>query len=131
MSRSETDDTGVQQSAGNFCWVLRGLWKEREEGRQTIAGQSISCPVVFAWYVLCLVIKRKVSLQKEETPEEVFMSGSLAVLAERTETAAVLSQRNSIFFLDQAWPHNAALATIGRSSLAAMLTWAQDCGHFS
>ena len=59
------------------------------------------------------------------------MAGSLAVLAERAETAAVLLQRNSTFFPDQAWPHNAALATIGRSSSASMLTWAQDCGHFS
>ena len=60
-----------QQGVRDFGWALWGLWKKREEGRKTIAGQSIRCPVLFSWYVLCCVIELEVRLHKEETPEKV------------------------------------------------------------
>ena len=57
------------------------------------------------------------------------ITGSRAVLDDKASTAAMLSQRNQTLFPLQLAPHMAALATIGRSSLAAMQVVDHSCGH--
>ena len=48
------------------------------------------------------------------------MVWSRAFLEDNASTAAILSQRNSTLLPLQLVPHKAALATMGKSSLAAM-----------